>query len=196
MSDNDQTSHHQSLQFKSIAQIAQIGVWAAAVAAIGYVFTFIPNVEGITLSVALAGAVLGPINGASIGAIGITLYSLFNPWGAPSGLLLITQIFAFATIGFCAGILNKCISENKKVRLLIWSILGLVFSLWYDILTTLITPFLAEMSESSLITILIMQIPFSIVKGGTNLILFAILFEPLRNRIEKLKFTSLTMRIK
>ncbi|MCX7834564.1 MAG: ECF transporter S component [bacterium] len=191
-----QTAQTNELPFQSVAQIAQIGVWSAAVAAVGYLFSFIPNVEAVTFTTALAGVFLGPINGAIVGGIGIAIYSLFNPWGFPPILLLLVQMVAMASIGGISGILKRFIPHRIHFRILFWGVVGLMGSLWYDLLTTLITPFLAEMQGQSLLVVLVAQIPFTAVKGLANIILFASLFDPLRLRIEKIRQTSLTMRHK
>lgn len=188
------TTSKQTLSFKNVAQVAQIGVWSAMIAAVGYLFTFIPNVEGITISTALAGATLGARSGAFIGGIGIGLYSVFNPWGPPGLILLIAQIIAVSGIGFFSGYINKWLPKHYIVRMILWSGLGLTFSLWYDVLTTLSMPILAETSQDAIIPLLIAQIPFTLVKSIVNVLLFAIVFEPLRIRLMKLSNTSLTMR--
>jgi hypothetical protein len=171
----------------------RIGLWSSAVVAVGYLFKLIviPNVEGVTLTIALSGATLGFRAGIAVGIIGEALFSLFNPWGPPGFFLLLAQVVSMATVGGLAGALSGVLSSSKLPTRLLWGSFGLVMSLWFDLLTTASFPLLAGMEGVPMATIMIAQIPFTLIKMTVNAVLFTIAFVPLRNRLKMVLASSI-----
>ena len=168
----------------------RIGVWSAAVVAIGYSLVLIPNVEGVTFCIAMAGAVLGWRAGVAVGIIGEGLFSMFNPWGPPGPLLLLAQMLGMAAAGGVAGIIAAALSGKGLLTRFWWCVFGVLFSLWFDLLTTLTMPLLAGMEGISLAVIFAAQLPFSAVKVLCNLLLFGVAFVPMRERLLAVLSTS------
>jgi len=175
----------------SMLTAVRVGLWSAAVVAVGYLLSLIPNVEGVTITVALAGATLGTRAGIAVGIIGEALYSLFNPWGPPGFFLLLAQCVGMATAGGLAGVLSPFLSSNRLPVRLTWGAFGIVMSLWFDLVTTLSFPLLAGMTGVSLTTIFLAQIPFTAVKMIVNAALFATAFVPFRNRLRLVLSSSI-----
>ena len=87
----------------------------ALAVSLGYALAGVPNVELMTLTVFTAGYLLGGVLGALVGAVSITLHSVFNPLGAALPPLLAAQICGFVLIGTTGGWLGRVIAGmNKK----------------------------------------------------------------------------------
>ena len=175
---------------RSMADTVRIGVWSAAVVAIGYL-PHIPNVEGVSLTIALAGAVLGWKAGLMVGVIGEGLYSLFNPWGPPGPFLLVSQIIGMATVGATAGFVQKIFPGNKFTHKLGWAVTGFLVTLWFDSVTTLSFPLASGMDSKAIAVILAQQFIFSLLHLLSNALLFGIVLVPLRDRLRRFLETSL-----
>ena len=176
---------------QAMLSAVRVGLWSAAVVAVGYLLSLIPNVEGVTLTIALAGATLGVRAGIAVGCIGEALYSLFNPWGPPGFFLLLAQIIGMASVGGVAGALSPVLSSDRVIVRLAWGLFGVTISLWYDLLTTLSFPLLAGMTGVSMATIMMAQIPFTAIKMVVNAALFGIAFIPLRSRLRLVLASSI-----
>ncbi len=178
----------------ALLSAVRVGVWSAAVVAVGYLLALIPNVEGVTLTIALAGATLGARSGFAVGLIGETLYSLFNPWGPPGFILLLAQAFSMASIGWMSGLIAPIMTSNRIYTRVGWGLFGLLASLWFDLWTTASFPLLAGMEGVSMATVLIAGLPFALTKGVVDTILFAVAFVPMRNRLKMILAGSIFRR--
>ncbi|MDK9700448.1 MAG: hypothetical protein OEM52_09920 [bacterium] len=179
----------------SMVAAVRIGVWSATVVAVGYLLVFLPNIEGVSITVALAGATLGWRSGIAIGAIGEGLYSLLNPWGPPGVFLLIAQVLGVALLGGVAGFYQKVFPGTTLLHRLGWGLVGLLMSIVFDVITVLSFPLLAGMEKVSLTTILVMQIPFTAVKAAVNTVLFFVAIVPLRDKLQVALAQSLFRRV-
>ncbi|MBD3180443.1 MAG: ECF transporter S component [Candidatus Latescibacteria bacterium] len=101
---------------------------------LGYLMAAVPNVELMTISVFISGMFTGPRWGALTGVLSITVFSLFNPYGAALPPLLAAQAAGFSLAGACGGILRGVI---KRRGMLAAALSGLFITFIYDILTTL-----------------------------------------------------------
>jgi hypothetical protein len=107
--------------------------------AIGYLFLAIPNLEMFTAAVFTSGFLTAPVAGGLIGAASALLFSLFNPYGAPTPLLLLAQMAALALTGLTGGWLYRSRWRERPAwwQAGVLGALGFALTLCYDILTTL-----------------------------------------------------------
>jgi len=106
---------------------------------LGYLFLAIPNVEMITAAVFASGFLAGSRLGTLIGAAAALLFSLFNPYGAPTPPLLLAQMTSMALTGMAGGWLRhtRWLTWTPWMRALASGGAGFVLTLVYDVLTTL-----------------------------------------------------------
>ena len=62
-----------------VRQPVLLGLFSGTAVGVGYLLMGLPNVELMTLVVALAGGALGPGSGVLVGALAASIYSLGSP---------------------------------------------------------------------------------------------------------------------
>ncbi|MBN1559888.1 ECF transporter S component [candidate division KSB1 bacterium] len=112
-------------------------MFVALSVAMGYFFLAVPNVEMISATVFIAGAVVGPLYGALIGGSAELLFSLFNPMGSAAPPLLVAQVLAFALIGALGGCVGSPGGMPLWRKMIVYGLCGFWLTLFYDALTTL-----------------------------------------------------------
>ncbi len=133
----------------SVRQPVLLGLFTGTAVGAGYLLAAVPNVEIMTLIIAVCGGVLGARSGAAAGAIAATIYSLGSPYGLPVPLLLAAQILGFGAAGVFGAIGGNRVLcsyfKGQKTRAAMWSLLtGVGSTVIYDLLTNLATDFWNE----------------------------------------------------
>ena len=120
-------------------RMALAASFIALAVALGFLLSAVPNVELLTLTVFLAGGVLGSGLGAGVGATAALLFSLLNPLGPPPlPLLLVGQLLGMALAGAVGGLtVPRLAALPVTGRMLLCAGLGFVVTLAYDVLTNL-----------------------------------------------------------
>ena len=121
------------------AQIAYVAAFTALAVALGFLLAGIPNLELMTLTVFVGGAVAGPRLGAVIGGGAALIHSLANPLGPPPFvLLLVGQVVGLALAGAMGGVLARWVVRARPAgQLLGMAAVGFAVTLLYDALTNL-----------------------------------------------------------
>lgn len=145
--------------------------------ALGRLMAGVPNVELVTLTVFLGGALCGVAGGASIGASVGILHSMFNPLGPAPLPLLAAQVFSFSIVGVVgAAFASKSIVSRSKGALL-FAIAGFLLTLFYDATTTLATAIIVldgRWYSTGLLAVAASSVPFAAVHIFSNTLLFAL----------------------
>lgn len=115
--------------------IALIGLFTALAVVLGYAFIAIPNIEMVTLSVFLAGTILGSAKGFIVGFLAEFIFAVFNPIGMAGPQLLIGMVLGMALIGLIGGLFGKLIKDKHSPRILLFFI-GAACTVLFDLLTT------------------------------------------------------------
>ncbi|MBN1480426.1 ECF transporter S component [candidate division KSB1 bacterium] len=157
-------------------KIVLSALFVALAVAMGYLFLLIPNVEMISATVFIAGAVVGARWGLLVGFVSELIFSLFNPMGAAAPPLLVAQLFCFMIIGFFGGLIGL----PKQVKLwrfsLVCGLAGFFLTLLYDVLTTLsFALFIAGDDLRKLLTIFTAGAVFNATHSLINTIIFTII---------------------
>jgi hypothetical protein len=166
-------------------------VFTALAVSMGYLFLLIPNVEMISATVFIAGAVVGPVYGLFIGLSAELLFSLLNPMGAAAPPLLIAQLTCFMLIGFVGGLVGLPSKEQLWQKSLFYGLYGLLLTIIYDTLTTLsFAVFIAAKDPNKLVTIFASGITYYATHSLVNTIIFmtivpAVLFGIRRYQMSK-----------
>jgi len=120
--------------------VSSLGVFTALVAGLGFALSAIPNVELMTLSTFVSGAVLGAARGAVVGAAAIAIYSGFNPYGVAPPPVFATQLLGYALVGAAGGALAGRLGGRRPhptTAVALGALAGFVLTLVYDVLTNL-----------------------------------------------------------
>ncbi len=88
--------------------LALMAILTALAVALGMLLAHVPNIELVSFTVFVSGAVLGRGRGACLGMIAMGIYSGANPVGSGLGIppMFIAQVLAMAFIGFVGGSLG------------------------------------------------------------------------------------------
>jgi uncharacterized membrane protein len=158
--------------------VALIAILAALAIGGNYALSAIPNVELSSVMVFLSGFLFGPLSGILTGLIAMTIYQLWNPWGAFLPPIGFAVIGCTMFIGLVGGILgrNFQLSATKgkiPIRWYLWpALFGVIITLLYDLVTnlaysiTFVVPFVVAF---------ITGLPFMVLHMATNGILFGLL---------------------
>lgn len=167
------------LQTNTLAvNVALIAILAALAIGGNYALSAIPNVELSSVMVFLSGFLFGPFIGVLVGLIAMTIYQLWNPWGAfipPIGLAVIGCTMF---IGFVGGILGRSFQLSVKrgtipLRWYLWpAFFGVMITLLYDLVTNL--AYSITFGVPFVITLLA-GLPFMIIHMVSNGVLFGLL---------------------
>ena len=138
----------------------------------------------------LSGFLFGPIIGALVAFVAMTIYQLWNPWGAfipPIGLAVIgCSIF----IGIVGGILGKAMQrlEYSDTRwFLLPALFGVLMTLFFDLVTTFaysitfVIPFFVAFFTG---------LPFTVIHMVSNALLFGLLTQPVTRAVRQLKLAQ------
>ena len=180
----------------SVRRPVLLGLFTGTAIGAGYLLAGVPNVELMSLVIALAGGVLGAGFGALCGAVAMTIYSLGSPYGAPVPLLLAAQAMALASAGVLGALAAPMVrratmSGSRLASLLTAGACGLLSAFLFDALTNL-----AILGSFDLEPAVVFwgAVPFFLVHGGVNAVLFAVLLPTLLPRLAGLVRSPLVGR--
>ena len=118
-----------------IANLSKVAVFSAVAVAVGYMLAAVPNVEGMSAVSFFAGYLLGCGPGAVIGAISITMFSLFNPLGPAVPPVLLAQCAAMGLIGASGAFWRLLVRRFGKPEVsaaLLGALMTFVYSVGVD----------------------------------------------------------------
>jgi hypothetical protein len=170
-------------------RVALIAVLAAMAIGGNYALSAIPNVELSSVMVFLSGFLFGAFIGAIVGFISMSIYQLWNPWGAFIPPIGIAVIGCTIVIGIVGGIIGRALnrltySDNRWF--LLPSLFGILLTCFFDLVTTFAysvgfgIPFIVA---------LVTGLPFMVIHSISNAILFSLLTQPVTRAIDYLKVT-------
>ncbi len=173
-------------KYQSVRQPVLLGLFTGTAVGAGYLLSSVPNVELMSLIIALSGAVLGPVLGPLCGVLSGSIYSLGNPFGPPPPLLLLAQATGHGLMGLMGWLCGRQILRTQTpggfVRGRVWAIMAAMLgTLVFEILTNL--AIVAMFKDASLKVILIGAIPYSLIHLGVNTLLFVLFFPFLVRRL-------------
>ena len=96
------------------SRIALTAVLVALSVALGLLLVGVPNVELLTFTIFVSGAVLGRWRGAAVGALAMGIFSGVNPYGSGLGFppLFVAQVIAAALTGLVGGATTRLWDAN------------------------------------------------------------------------------------
>ncbi len=182
-------------RYVAVRVVVLLGLFAGTAAGAGFLLAGIPNVELMSLVVAVAGVVLGARLGAVCGALAAGIYSLGSPFGIPAVWILVAQMAGLAGLGLLGGLWSSwnALSGSGLGRRVLGSLfLALIGTTWYEAVTTagVMAGFNLEPA-----VVLAGAVPFYLLHTGSNLVIFAALFPSLAGRFRHLGREPLVGRV-
>ncbi len=178
---------------QSIDRRGNPALWVARVAAFvalgvvgGLALMGFPNVEVVTATCFISGALLGTLAGMTTGALVELLFAGFHPMGSSMGFLLLAQMMGmiFAGLfGSVASVMTKGRSRLTTAALVV--LFGAASTVIFDLITNLAYPLSAGMPARELMIYLAAGVPFAVVHLISNVIVFSVLVVPLIPRLRK-----------
>jgi hypothetical protein len=123
--------------------IIMAALFTALSVSLGVLLAAVPNVELMTLTVFIGGACCGARLGAIVGVLSILFHSLLNPLGPAPPPLLAAQAVGFCVIGLAGGLAGPRLRQGRPGLVVGSAVLGFMLTLFYDIITTLATAWIA-----------------------------------------------------
>ena len=172
-----------SRKIKPSKKIAFAGVILASAVALGFALAPIPNIELVSLTIAIGGFILGPIWGAVCGGLAWAVYSATSPFGMAPLPLYLSQILGGITIGLLGGLLHFAFRKfkNNIARIIISATIGMFATAVYQVFVN-VGSFISFGSEDTILIYIITGISFVLLQILSNTIIFGILI-PAINRI-------------
>jgi len=171
-----------------VRQPVLLGLFTGTSVGVGYLLAGVPNVELMTLVIALAGAVLGPRKGFLAGGLAAAIYSLGSPYGIPHPLLLAAQICGLGMAGVIGSLGARWVGQALRHRgrvtaLILAAGTGFFSTLVYDLFTNLAIIGAFQLSAA---VVLAGAIPFFLIHAGFNTAIFTIMLPVLLPRLAHL----------
>ncbi len=177
-----------------VRQPVLLGLFTGTALGAGYLLAGVPNVELVSLIVALSGAVLGPVLGPLCGVLTGGIFAVANPLGMSPPLLVAVQAAGqglMALAGWLAArhLVGGAGSGGRLRDRLAALAAGLVGTLIYDLLT--VTASWVLFPDLPLKVVLVNSSSFVLLHTGINTAIFLVLFTALARRLRGLARSSL-----
>ncbi len=179
-----------------VRQPVLLGLFTGTAVGAGYLLAGVPNVELMTLIIALCGAVLGPRSGFAAGAAAAVIYSLGSPYGLPVPLMLVAQAVGLGAAGLWGALggnrVLRCHYKGRRLTSVSWAVATGVWStLIYDVLTNLAIMGAFELAPA---LVLAGAVPFMLLHLGSNGLIFGSLLPLVLPRLAGLRSAPLMGR--
>lgn len=117
-------------------EVSRISIFTSLAVAAGFILIGVPNVELVSVTVFLAGMILGSLRGAMVGGMAMGIFSTFNPLGLPIIPVLVAQILSMALVGAIGGVFKgKKGSSIGLSSILKLAVTGFTLTILYDLST-------------------------------------------------------------
>lgn len=163
--------------------LSRVALFAALVYVLSWATSFLPNVSLIFFLVFVAGYVWGTASGMIVGAVGMGLWTAFNPFGPAMPPIMIAQIGGAALSGVVGGLAENYRLDRRSLpgRIIVLAICSLVCTVLFFLPVNLVDawlfkPFWPRFISSSL---------WSMISVGSNLIIFPLLYPVLAHLYAK-----------
>lgn len=176
-------------------KLVLMALFVAVAVSLNYLLIYIPNVKLFNFVIFTCGYLLGIWEGAIVGIMAMCIYTTFNPYNLgmlPPLPLVVAQVFSMAAIGTVGGLVSRLhlLNLRKVSGYLLMATLAIVFTLFYDLLTTLSSAFMF----GKLLPTIIAGIPFTLVSLTSNTVAFVVL-APLLPKLQTMLVTETQQRV-
>lgn len=160
--------------------VPRIAIFSALAIALGYVLSPVPNIEMMTPTIFLSGALFGILPGILVGTISFLIFGFFNPMGSSPLPLLMAQVVGGIIVGWGGGIYHQM--KVDRVWLLI--IMGILLTLLYDILTSAAGWFFFP-SKKTFVAYILVGLPFILIHIGTQAFAYGVIIYSVHKKLKE-----------
>lgn len=155
--------------------------------AVGYLLAPVPNVELVTATCFCAGYLLGLGTGVLCSLLIEALFAGFHPMGSSFGLTLVAQCLGMCGAGVSGAIARTLVANARRIaRLSVVTLLGLLATFLFEILTNLAFPVSAGFSVEQTLASFALAVPFSAIHLLSNTLVFSLVVAPLLPRLQRM----------
>lgn len=168
-------------------RVALIAVLAAMAIGGNYALSVFPNVELSSVMVFLSGFIFGPFIGAFVGFVSMTIYQLWNPWGAfipPIGIAVIGCTIIIGIVGGIIGSALKRLPYSDNRWFLLPGVFGVLLTLFFDLVSNFAYSFSFGIP---FVIAIITGLPLMMVHIVSNAFLFGLITQPVTQAISQVK---------
>jgi uncharacterized membrane protein len=155
--------------------ITRIALFAALIYVLCWATSFLPNVSLAFFVAFSAGCLWGLVPGILVGAIGMWLWSTFNPYGPASLPVTISQVLGMLMCGAAgaayAGLTKQRLEISTRQRFTLVAA-GLTCTLIYYIPVSVVDAWVYQPFWPRLLT----SVPFVGISAVSNMLIFPLLF--------------------
>jgi hypothetical protein len=155
-----------------VLRLTRLSLFTALGVTLGYALMAVPNVELITATAFIAGAVSGAWGGAFVGGASEGIFSLFHPLGAPPPPLWAAQVLSMALTGAAGGLFSGSAFPMTRSRRILVGISGFLCTLNFAVLTTLAYSWTVSFSLKQILASLVFGLGFYVVHLTSNTAIF------------------------
>lgn len=154
-----------------------------AIAAAGRIlFAPIPDFKPVSAICIIAGIVFGRRNGFMVGCLAALVSNIFFGQGAWTPW----QMYSWGLVGYLAGVLNDCGAFKHRPVLYIYAFLsgllyGFLLNSWY------IVGYLNPITIPGMMLTYGAGLPFDLMHSVATVIFLAVLFEPWKRKLNRIK---------
>lgn len=173
----------------SARRLSRAALLAAAAVANGFLLFAVPNVELVTLTVAVSGLLLGPGWGFGVGVAGAGVFGALNPLGSSLAIpsLWAAQMLGQGLNGLVFGLLRaRLASMSGPLRHALFAALGVTITALYQSLLALSFWLFAPAGEETFVAFLLGGLLFSLVHLISNGVIFGVLAPVAHDRLSRL----------
>lgn len=169
-------------------KIALIAIFAALSIGVGYLLSYIPNVELMSVFIFISGLIYGKYIGISVGLISSIIYYGWNPFGGFNPIVDTTCILCMVLFGLVGGFLTSNNFHDRQIEysrknMIKLATIGFILTLIFDIITNFA---FALFMQLDLRAVFLSGIPFMIIHLICNTIIFATITITVYNRVVSL----------
>ena len=169
--------------FSAAKSLALVGISAATVECAKLVLASLPNVEVVTLLLALYGYCFG-----ALGAVAAVVFVCIEPliWGF--GTWFLSYLLYWPTLALVFAALGR---RGKEVGKIFPAVVAILLTVWFGILSSLVDVGLFagvwERFFERFFIYYLRGVPFYALQVATNAVIFPLLFKPITKLLYKIK---------
>lgn len=164
----------------SVRMVTRIGLFSAIVYVLSWATIYLPNVSLAFFVIFSSGLLWGLSAGLLVGAVGIGVWTMFNPYGPAHPYIMLAQISGAALSGLIGYLFHRAMSQDRQAELSRGTLMlaGGLCALLYFIPVIVVDAWLFQPFKVRLIA----GLPWVALSIGANMIIFPMLF-PVTRRL-------------
>ncbi len=161
----------------------RIALFSALIYVLSWATSYLPNVSLAFFIAFSAGFLWGILPGATVGIIGMGLFTAFNPYGPAHPYLMITQMGGMACCGVMGGLFSHSAwpGSHRRTLALALALNGLVCTVLYFLPVNLVDAWLFGPFWPRFVT----SWTWSLISVGANILVFPLLFGVTRHLYDR-----------